>query len=118
MWNAPINSTVREIIRAHIQNGVGICKEISVHIIYEVIARLVTLLKLIYNSFYIYLMFLFLLYIMSSLNFVFQISFAFVPEMSTGVTSYIKKLRGLVRQRTISTERPPLVCKVSASFSG
>jgi hypothetical protein len=29
-----------------------------------------------------------------------------------------KKLRGLVRQRTISTERPPLVGEASANFSG
>jgi hypothetical protein len=31
---------------------------------------------------------------------------------------YKKKLRGLVRQRTIPTERPPLVGEVSANFSG
>jgi hypothetical protein len=30
----------------------------------------------------------------------------------------VKKLRGLVRQRTIPTERPPLVGEVSANFSG
>jgi hypothetical protein len=30
----------------------------------------------------------------------------------------IKKLRGLVSQRTIPTERPPLVGEVSANFSG
>jgi hypothetical protein len=30
----------------------------------------------------------------------------------------IKKLRGLVRQRTIPTERPPFVGEVSANFSG
>jgi predicted pyridoxine 5'-phosphate oxidase superfamily flavin-nucleotide-binding protein len=29
-----------------------------------------------------------------------------------------KKLRGLVRQRTIPTEWPPLVGEVSANFSG
>jgi hypothetical protein len=29
-----------------------------------------------------------------------------------------KKLQGLVRQRTIPTERPPLVGEVSANFSG
>jgi hypothetical protein len=29
-----------------------------------------------------------------------------------------KKLRGLVRQRTIPTERPPLVGEVNANFSG
>jgi hypothetical protein len=29
----------------------------------------------------------------------------------------MKKLRGLVRQRTIPTERPPLVGEVSANFS-
>jgi hypothetical protein len=29
-----------------------------------------------------------------------------------------KKLRGLVRQGTIPTERPPLVGKVNANFSG
>jgi hypothetical protein len=29
-----------------------------------------------------------------------------------------KKLRGLVRQRTIPPERPPLVGEVSANFSG
>jgi hypothetical protein len=31
---------------------------------------------------------------------------------------YIKKLRGLVRQRTIPNERPPLVGEVSANFTG
>jgi hypothetical protein len=29
-----------------------------------------------------------------------------------------KKIRGLVRQRIIPTERPPLVGEVSANFSG
>jgi hypothetical protein len=32
--------------------------------------------------------------------------------------TYILKLRGLVRQQTIPTERPPLVGEVSANFSG
>jgi hypothetical protein len=32
--------------------------------------------------------------------------------------SKTNKLRGLVRQRTIPTERPPLVGEVSANFSG
>jgi hypothetical protein len=30
--------------------------------------------------------------------------------------AFIKKLRGLARQRTIPTERPPLVGEVSANF--
>jgi hypothetical protein len=34
------------------------------------------------------------------------------------VTNCRKKFRGLVRQRTIPTERPPLVGEVSANFSG
>jgi hypothetical protein len=36
---------------------------------------------------------------------------------SCSIHLLIKKLRGLVRQRTIPTERPPLVGEVSANFS-
>jgi hypothetical protein len=34
------------------------------------------------------------------------------------VLCYMDILRGLVRQQTIPTERPPLVGEVSANFSG
>jgi hypothetical protein len=39
-------------------------------------------------------------------------------ERGNELSISIKKLRGLVRQRTIPTERPPLVCEVSTNFSG
>jgi hypothetical protein len=40
-------------------------------------------------------------------------------QMDYAITKIIiKKLRGLVRQRTIPTERPPLVGEVSANFNG
>jgi hypothetical protein len=47
-----------------------------------------------------------------------MISYAYYAYCSIPTRRTKKKLRGLVRQRTIPTERRPLVGEVSANFSG
>jgi hypothetical protein len=47
-----------------------------------------------------------------------QLHYAFPVPPYLFVIKTLIKLRGLVRQRTIPTERPPLVDEVSANFNG
>jgi hypothetical protein len=46
------------------------------------------------------------------------LSLTALVKIENGRSKVIKKLRVLVRQRTIPTERPPLVGEVNANFSG
>ena len=78
---------LREMVPPPAQNTVGVCNQITLLILYYIISRLVTLLKItddpvqVSDIFYLTVSFKFF-------NFSFQLFLLFVPEMSTSFTSY------------------------------
>jgi hypothetical protein len=66
---------MREMVLPPSQNTVGVCKQITLLILYYISSRLVTLLKIIDA--------------LKFINFSFQIFLLSVREMSNGFTSYV-----------------------------
>ena len=73
---------LREMVPPPSQNTVAVCNQITLFILCYISSRLVTLLKII-DALYKSLIFF------RFINFNFQISLLFVPEMSTSFKSYI-----------------------------
>jgi len=66
---------MREMVLPPRQNTVGVCKQITILILYYISSRLVTLLKVTDA--------------LKFINFILQVFLLFVPDMSNGFTSYV-----------------------------
>jgi hypothetical protein len=98
-----------------IQNFVAVCKQITYLLLHQVKSALVTLLKFIYFPTRI-CNFLVITVSCNVINFLLQVFLVFIPELPK--TKRKSKLNSMasVRERTIPTERPPLVVENSANF--
>jgi len=85
------NEQLREMVPSSIQNTVAVCNQITLLILYYIISTPLKFHKV--TDAPIHVCDVFDLTVSFKLiNFIFQIFFLFVPELSTGFTSYIVRI--------------------------